>query len=192
MIDREYVKRRTTLSEETQLKIEEKLLQIGIMQKQDKEGKSISLDITVLTSILMSPDEALLKDIKKIAKVPTSSKATKTDNIKKALKENIVTTNEELVQAYSDWIDSVLEKDGWMSKKAVICAQNVVDQNSDRNLDVALKILEIATINGYRDMTWAVNNFKKDYKIPFVVSQQTQKKNDSFMSTPPMVSADIF
>ena len=33
---------------------------------------------------------------------------------------------------------------------------------------MALKILDIAAINGYRDITWAINRYEQDYKIKYM------------------------
>ena len=115
----------------------------------------------------MSPDEDLLKNVEDLAK-PKKSK-TKAEKIIENLKENIITTNPELRQAYFDWIDAVYSKVGWMSKKAVEVGERLVDENSNHNLDIALKIVEIATVNGYKDMTWAVDLFKKNYQPTYAI-----------------------
>ena len=84
------------------------------------------------------------------------------------LKSNIVTSNDELREAYYSWIEGVYAKEGWMTKQAVISGQRALDAyNTTRDLDVALKIIEIAALNGYRDMTWAINTYNKDYKGKF-------------------------
>lgn len=147
--------------------MEENLLSLGILEKIKGNDNDLSLNVTALTSILMSQDEKLLKDISKIVKAKSSPKRTKSQVIRDNLKENIVTTNEELREAYSEWVDSVYAKDGWMSKKAVVSAQAIIDEFSQHDLDIALKVLDIATINGYRDMSWAVNTYKKDYNIQY-------------------------
>lgn len=158
-VDRDYIKTRTTLSHDEQKTIENKLIKIGILQRSESDSNTILLDITVLTSIMMSPDESLVKEITAFSK----KRRTKEQVIKETLKESIVTTNSELRTAYEGWIDAVYEKDGFMTKQAVISAQRVVDDFSKRDLDIALKLLEIASINGYRDITWAINNYKKDF-----------------------------
>ena len=187
-IDREYIFNRTTLTPEKQKEIEKNLLKIGILEKAENNPDTILLNITVLTSILMSPDETLIKNISKLAQAKPT-KATKAQAIIENLKTNIITTNEELIEAYSEWIDSVYTKQGWMSKKAVICAQQVVDEFSNRNLDVALKVIEIATINGYRDMTWAVNSYKKDYNVSYRITSAPSTPT-TFMI--PQVSDEVF
>lgn len=183
-IDRTYIEERTTISVEKQKDIEDNLIKIGILQKLSDNDNGISLNLTVLTSILASPDESLIKSISKTVKrsLSENKKKTKADAIKENLLTNIVTTNEELINAYSEWIDAVYTKEGWMSKKAVVCAQQVVDEFSVRNLDVALKVIEIATINGYRNMEWAVNAYKKDYNINYRVAPVNASTN--ITSTP--------
>ena len=47
-----------------------------------------------------------------------------------------------------------------MSQRAITIAQKRIDEESNRNLDVALKILDIATVNGYKDIEWAIKIYK--------------------------------
>ena len=108
-----------------------------------------------------------LKETPKIENKKTPTKRlTKADAIKTQLKTNILTENIELRQAYEDWIDAVYARNGWMSKKAVITGQQLVTTFSEHNLDVALKVIEIASVNGLRDMNWAIENYKKYYGTP--------------------------
>lgn len=126
----------------------------------------MSLDITTLTSI-MSEGKEFIKELKIMTKRISNKKRTKDEVIKDELKSKIQTTNTELYSAYSDWIDAVYAKQGWMSARSVKVAQQDVDNYSDRNLDVALKIIEIAATRGYREMEWAINAYKKDYEPMF-------------------------
>lgn len=166
-IDRGYITKRTTISEKEQKEIENNLIKIGVLERSADNSNTLLLNITVLTSILMSPDEDLVKDISAISK--PKPRRTKAEAIKDSLKQNIVTTNLELRNAYFGWIDAVYEKDGFMTKQAVVSAQSKVDEFCNRNLDIALKIIEIASVNAYRDMTWAINNYKKDYMVGYTI-----------------------
>jgi hypothetical protein len=172
-VDREYLCKRTTLPQEEQIEIEKTLIKIGILTKPKTDTNCICLNINVLTSLLVSNDEKLYGDIKQLSK---SKKQTKADKIRQALKDNIITTNEELKQAYDEWIDAVYAKQGWMSTKSVSVAQRTIDEYSNRDLDVALKIIEIATINGYRDMEWAINKYKTDYKNNYLTTNPIVQK----------------
>lgn len=187
-IDREYIQERTTLTCERQLELEGNLLKIGILEKSESGSvNTLSVNITLLTSMIMSPDEKLIKNLTKIAQ----KKITKRDKdtaVKDSLKTYIITTNEELIQAYSDWIDAIYAKEGWMSKKAVQCGEKVVDEFANRNLDVALRLIDIASVNGYRDMTWAVNAYKRDYTVSYKINDTTSSFGPSTGETMSQVS----
>lgn len=166
IIDRNYIESRTTLTPEKQQELEINLIKLGILERNDADN--INLNISSLTSILAAPDEDLKAMVKIVKKTKTTtSKTKKQEAIVEALKAAIVTTNEELVKSYGEWIDAVVAKNNWMSKKAVVSAQNLIDEFSDRNLDVALKVIEIATINGYADMSWAINSYKRNYNVAY-------------------------
>ena len=84
------------------------------------------------------------------------------------LKDFIKCSNEELLNAYRDWVDGVYANPrGYLSKRAIIVFQRDVDEFARGDLDLALKIIEIATINGWRCAEWAINTFKKDYAKDF-------------------------
>lgn len=164
-IDRKYIESRTTLTKDEQISIEKDLLNIGILEKNADKRNTICLNITTLTSIMMTPDEDLLKDISDLSK--SKKKKTKSEVIEDNLKNNVLTTNEELRDAYYEWIESVILKKGMMTKAAVIHAQPTLDKFCDRNLDIALKVLEIASIHGYEDITWAINSYNKEFKVNY-------------------------
>lgn len=176
-VDRKYIKKRTTLDEAEQHKIDKQLLDIGLLKISEESPNTITLDITVLTSLFCG-NEDIVKDLKKrtgaAKKTNTTGKKTRKEQEIELLKTYIVTTNVELHNAYCDWIDAVYNKLGWMSKKAVTVGEKLVDEssttpNGKRSLDIALKILEIATVNGYKDMTWAVKMFNDNYKPNYIV-----------------------
>ena len=174
-LDRKYITSRTTLDEKEQLEIEQNLLTIGVLEK--GEGTNdLCLNISTLTAIMMDPDEQLMGTVKRLLKArkKPSNGGTKASQLKAELRKEINTTNEELWEAYSDWIDAVYSKQRWMSAKTVIQAQKDVDAFSKRDLDVALRVIEIATIHGLRDMQWAIDRYVKahtiTYKLPSPIS----------------------
>ena len=176
-IDRKYIESRTTLTKDEQSSIEKDLLNIGILEKDVEKKNTISLNITMLTSIMMTPDEDLLKDISSLSK--SKKKKTKSEVIEEHLKDNILTTNTELREAYYEWIESVIAKRGAMTKAAVIHAQPTLDNFCNRNLDIALKVLEIASIHGYEDINWAINSYNKEFKVNYTMPSSTSKSKPS-------------
>ena len=179
-IDRKYVESRTTLTKDEQVSIEKDLLNIGILEKNPDKRNTICLNITMLTSIMMTPDEDLLKDISSLSK---AKKRTKSEVIEENLKANVLTVNTELRDAYYEWIEAVLTKKGMMTKAAVIHAQPTLDSFSNRNLDVALKVLQIAAIHGYEDIQWAINSYNKDFKVNYNVPAPVKQKTSTFVPT---------
>ena len=180
-IDRKYIESRTTLTRDEQVAIEKDLLNIGILEKNAEKKNTISLNITTLTSIMMTPDEDLLKDISSLSK--GKKKRTKSEVIEETLKDNILTTNVELREAYYEWIESVLTKKGMMTKAAVLHAQPTLDTFCNRNLDVALKVLEIASIHGYEDINWAINSYNKEFKVNYNTPSNVTNKPTVFVPT---------
>lgn len=165
-IDRAYIEKRTTLTKAQQLEIDETFKEIGLLKVDESNQNMMSLDITTLTSI-MSEGKEFIKELKLMTKRISKTRRTKDEIIKEELKNHIETDNPELYEAYCDWIDAVYAKQGWMSARSVKVAQQDVDNCSNRNLDVALKIIEIAAVRGYREMEWAINVYKQDYEPTF-------------------------
>ena len=194
-IDRKYVESRSTLTRDEQMSIEKDLVNIGIIVRNEEKRNSVCLKLDSLTSIMMSPDEDLLRDISNLSK--TKKKPTKSEIIKEALKDNIITTNIELRDAYCEWIDSVIEKKGIMTKAAVTYGQNDLDKFTNRDLDMALAILKIASIHGYDDLTWAMNTYNKDKKsttsyVPFLQQQACNATVNTAVRCAPRVSDEVF
>jgi len=174
IVDREYVRCRTTLTPEEQKEID-KELQICNIVENGIEKDSLRIDFSKLTTMLMDGNEGILKGF--VKEVKDKKKVSKAEIIRQQLKNNIKTDNQELKDAYCEWIDSVSMKRGYMAKKAVLEGQKIVDDYCNRNLDMALKIISIATVHSYVDMNWALNDFKKDYansfnKVPVIQNIQ--------------------
>lgn len=174
IVDREYIQKRTTLSRDEQKEIETVLLNLGILKKQESNDNALTLDLTILTS-LVSAEPMSLKSLEKIIQTAKKDKTkrTKAEVIIDTLKDKVTATNEELREAYFDWIDSVYAKQGWMSAKSVVCGQRTIDDYCNHNLDLALHLIEIASINGYRDIQWAINTYEKDYKLQYSIPRAT-------------------
>lgn len=168
ILDRDYIASRTFLDKKEQKQIDEMLLSVGVMELNLDEPDAIKLNLNTLVTLMMSPDETVFEAAKKASKVKAATtRKTKTQAIIDNVKAAVLCNNDELRKAYFDWIDSVFAKQGWMSKKSVECGQKSIDDFSQRNLDVALQVLAIAAMNGYRDIEWAINTYKKDHAVTF-------------------------
>ena len=190
VVDREYIKKRTTLEISEQKEIDTFLLNLGIL-KQDKENKDkLTLDLTVLTS-LVSAEPTTIKDLEKLVKSAKPKKKTKSAAIADTLKSKVTVENSELREAYFDWIDAVMYKQGWMSATSVTTAPKVIDAYCDHNLDLALELLKIASINGYRDIQWAINSYEADHKVNYKPRYVASKQSE-VLKQPVAVSSEVF
>lgn len=186
-VDRKYITSRTTLQSDEQKQIEDKLVEIQILQIDPNDRDAFKIDINNLANIAISDDVKFLKDVSKITANVKQPKKTKRQSYIEVLKDCAAHENAELNQAYMDWVDGVYANPkGFLSPKSVKVFKETVDNFAQGNLDLALKIIDIATVNGYRDATWAINVFNRDFAAEFnrkyrmnpPVAQKKQKLSD--------------
>lgn len=158
-IDRDYITKRTTLAKNKQEKIETELNKAGLIELSNEH---IKLCLDTLTSLVMSEDENLEKDLSNFKKAVNSK--SKSDFILESVKRNIDSSLPyELIKAYSEWLDAVYAKFGFVSKQTLASAQKEVDNAANHNLDKAIEIINIATGRGWRDLKWAVKVYNEQH-----------------------------
>ena len=173
LLDRKYITKRTTLDEKEQLAIDYKLCKSSIIIKPEGSFDTMFLDVEKLAGMISSDDEGYLNKVSKKTRVVTTAlpglKQTMKQKQAEEMKTYITTTNEELRDAFCSWIDSVVAnpKSSGLTKTKVNLFQRDVHTFANGDLDVALKIIEIAIKGGYVDAQWAINNFNKDYASSF-------------------------
>ena len=149
-VDRKYITDRTMLEEEEQLAIDFKLGKVGIISKPVDFPDNIYIDIDTLAEKITSDDEKKLNALAKNAKVKTvgaeSIKLTVRQKRTQECKEVIATSNEELRKSYFDWIDTIQSDKNLptLTPAVVKIFQKDVDKYANRDLDVALKVIEEA------------------------------------------------
>lgn len=167
-VDRKFIYNRTTLSIEDQLKVDINLSKINLITKHDEDPDIIKFDVQLYASIITSDDNKLLEDISKKVKInnPRGVKATQRQITINNLKNNIQCSNYELLTALRNWVDSIYSKpNGYLSNRIIDTFQNTLNNYTQGDLDLALRIVEIATIQGYKDCQWAINLYEKDVRM---------------------------
>ena len=102
-VDRSYITRRTTLSKEEQLKIDQQLFEIGLLKPNSDCKDTVTLDIAVLTSMLAG-NETVIKDLKKIVKNSNPKpKCTKIQQIQNVLQATVMLLLLIAVQFFKIW-----------------------------------------------------------------------------------------
>lgn len=156
ILDREYVERETTLTLKKQLKCDEKLTELGVLIKDPDNPNRISVGVNVLVSITSGEDVGKLKRTSK-GTSKEEEKAAKVAGIKATMRRALTEQDPDLRAAYERWIDGMIDAANCRFTKAVVqlFEQTVTSYTPDKAK--RLKIIELATINSYRDATWAIN-----------------------------------
>lgn len=172
-LDRDYVERETTLSLNKQLKCDEKLIGLGVMLKDSKDPNRISIAVNGMVAVITEEDTTKLK---KSTAVKKDEKAAKIAGIKATMKKAIVEDNLELRAAYERWIEGMVDAQNCKFTKAVVqlFEKTVTQYTADKAL--RLKIIEIATVNSYKDATWAINRIYNPGKFAAQATKLPEQK----------------
>lgn len=167
-LDRNYIYNKTSLLTEDQLRCDLNLIKINVIKKNVDNPDIIKLDIQLLASIISSDDVKLKENIKELVtkKSPRGLKESSRQYMISELKNSIVCSNYELLTALRGWVDGVYANPkGFLSKQSIKLFQDTLNNYTQGDLDLALRIVNIATIQGYRDCQWAINSYEEDLKI---------------------------
>lgn len=193
-LDRKYVYERTSLLVEEQLKIDYNLSQIGLIERDVDNTDLIKLDLNLLCSIIANEDLDLLDDLtsKVNKKCNKAVKETKRTIIINNIKNGIVCSNYELLTALREWVDAIYSNPkGFLSKSAVENFQNTLNNYTKGDLDLALRLVKIATIQSYKDCQWAINVYERDEKYK-KCNKSSIKINDMKKATQESLSNEVF
>lgn len=154
-LDRDYLECETTLTLNKQLKCEEKLISLGVLMKDPENPNRLSIGVHSMIEVITNEDTKKLK--KSCAAVKKDEKAAKIAGIKANMKKALLETDIELRAAYERWVDGMIDAANCKFTKAVVqlFEKTVTEYTNDKNK--RLKIIEIATVNSYKDATWAIS-----------------------------------
>lgn len=173
LLDRSHVERETTLTVSKQLKCEEKLIALGVLLRDAENPNKIAIAVNGMVAVITDEDTTKLK---KTGKTSADEKAAKIAGIKATMKKAIVETDPEIRAAYERWIDGMIDAANCRFTKAVVQVFEKTVTEYTNNKAIRLQIIEIATINSYKDATWAINRLGGGPKKPgtFIGVQQNQ------------------
>ena len=164
-IDREYIKKQTSIEIEDQLKCDANLIKVDIIKIKEEKPDIIFFDVEVYASLLSSEDIKLLDKVSAKVKVanPKGTKQAQRDRIIVALKESIECKTYEVLSALKGWIDSVMaDPKRYLSKQQVAAFKDRLDDYCNGDLQKALEIIRLATVHAYVDCQWAINVYERN------------------------------
>lgn len=196
-VDRKYIAERTSLTVEDQLACDINLAKVGIVTRYNQEVDTIKFDVELFASLIANEDVKLVSKVSKAIKVdaPKGVKATKRDHIIQSLKEGIVCTNQDLLFALRGWVDAIFAGPSpYLSKSQIEVFQKTMNEyckgpNGKGDLDLALKIVEIATAHAWKDCQWAINAYEN--KGPSAGTTTTVRTTKQERATKNTVNEDI-
>ncbi len=153
-LDRDYLEKETTLTLAKQLKCEEKLVSMGVLVKDPDNPNRLTIGVNSMVEIITDEDT---KKLKKTSAVKKDEKAAKVAGIKQNMKRFILEQDSDLRAAYERWIEGMIDASNCRFTKAVVevFEKTVTDYTPDKAK--RLRIIEIATVNSYKDATWAIS-----------------------------------
>jgi hypothetical protein len=171
-LDREYLEKETTLTLTKQLKCEEKLLSMGVIVKDLENPNRLAISVTNMVEIISDEDT---KKLKKTTAIKKDEKAAKIAGIKSTMKKALLETDIDVRAAYERWIDGMIDAANCRFTKAVVqlFEKTVTEYTTDKN--TRLKVIEIATVNSYKDATWAINRLSGTRPISVATKLPEQK-----------------
>lgn len=175
ILDRDFLERETTLTLKKQLKCDDKLIDLGVMMKDDLNPNRIAIAVNGMVAVITDEDTTKLK---KTSAVKKDEKAAKIAGMKATMKKAILETDLELRAAYERWIDGMIDAQNCRFTKAVVQLFEKTITEYTTSKEARLKIIEIATVSSYRDATWAINKLPPQY----VTVQVNQKIGSSVSS----------
>ena len=170
-LDRKYALERTGLTTNEQKHCDDRLIAIGLMQRDAETLNLLSLDIDAIIQ-LIKQDEAKIVDQIKLTKAKTKKAEAdeyKKEQILKITKAQVRTTDFEIRQAIFNWIEAM---DGTLRKAQVGLVEDAVDAYT-KDKQVKIKLFQILAINTWRDPQWAIKRYENDYKPKGLGDQRT-------------------
>lgn len=154
ILDRDFLEHETTLTLKKQLKCDDKLIELGVMMKDESNPNRIAIAVNGMVAVITGEDTTKLKKSNAVKK---DEKAAKIAGIKATMKKAITETDPDIRHAYEQWIDGMVDAANCRFTKTVVqlFEKTVTEYTNDK--DTRIKIIGIAAINSYRDATWAIN-----------------------------------
>lgn len=161
IIDRDYLKQRTTLTPTKQKSIEDRLCNLEVLKKKPDCKDEIALDVDLLASMLDSDLQTpayVTEKLKRIAKKPEDKREGQKINARKGVSTEIPALRE----LFYSWIDNVFSKGNFITREAVqLCERKLYEKSDDLQEQIA--IMEYVVASSYTSHTYAFEAYDKEH-----------------------------
>jgi len=166
-VDRDYIKKQTSLEIEDQLRCDINLAKINIIKIDAENPNVIFFDIEIFSSVLASEDIKLLDNVAKKVKVENPKDGKKADKEYKIqkLKDSIECKTPEILFKLREWVDSIFESGKGMSRAQIRLFKDKLDDYCNGDIEKALGVIDVAITHSYIDCQWAISVYEKNNKV---------------------------
>lgn len=174
-LDRQYVEKYTTLTEEDQRECEAVLSEAGIVEVKDKN--CLRVDAEKRTGLIIGASASQLKTIKsRVSRLTKDQrKEAKLAGMAKQIKTAVTESNEDLKMAYYNYIDTIVHVKH-INKAIMTTIINELNDYSD-NPNTKKIIIELMMSAGYTVTAYGIQLYEREYKRGgLAVSKNINKK----------------
>lgn len=175
VLNRDYIKKRTTFTESKQKECEDILSKLEIYQVSPDNPNRVRCDVKAFIKIIAEDDVETVKEIKAISKAATKeakAEGKKTGIINMLV--NSLTESPEVTEKYRQFLDIAYNK-GLCQKAKLQLFVNEINQFTSDN-DVKLKLLDIGIEKAYTKAEWIINVYNRTSTSKSVGVQKTATK----------------
>lgn len=165
LLDRDYIKERTTLSMDSQYNCDAALQKAEIVSISKSNKDKLIVDVEKMFMLIANTNEDELNKLsKKLTVSKTEKSVNKRDAMAVSIKKQLVESDPELRLAYNNWIDAVYAAKKFLTKTIVDTFRADIN-NFTKDKNVKLQLLKFAMIHAYTDATWVINNFSRNTPV---------------------------
>ena len=163
IVNRDYVKNRTSIKLDEQYLCDASLSKIGLVITSKENPDKICFDVEQFLKIIAEEDSKTLDTITKKILLPKNkqdAKELRREKKKLELKAAIDVDNVKLTQALNSWIDVVFESKN-MIVDTVKDFQKTLMSYCCGDVNKAIEIVNIARLQTWTNCVWAIENYEK-------------------------------
>ena len=190
-VDREYVESRTGLSAKEQLEIENILSRNKFIEKVSSSDDVFVVNVPLFVQLISGSDDLSKTEFEKLRRKYKSKKESqeaKKQSIATAIKDGIIYPDLQVKEKLCEWVDTIFATTKLqLTSKIVDVFIATLNAYVQGDMDKALKIVQIAINQSFRDCTWAINSYERSLNMsksttatntPRVTRQDRATKDD--------------
>ena len=167
IVDRKYITKRTTLTEARQYKIDDDLINLGLIKKSRVNVNEICINQSQYISIFLDANEKIFKQIVNEVKPKKSSKAQTAEYYKESIKFIFKSDDEELYNCWCNWVEAISSNPKISGRFNVASAKeykNNLEYFANGHRDALIELIKLGTESGYSIAEWVINLYRGKHK----------------------------